>query len=94
MRATLDGMEEVDWASTKPNNLDGSEVPGLLREWAQATEQDECPPYPSPSYRLYDALPELVAPHVFADASATPIVKAQHGDSSGVRGAAMLWPQT
>lgn len=42
--------------------------------------------------RLYRNLPELVAPHVFADSSTTPIVKAQYGDSSGVRGAAMLWP--
>jgi hypothetical protein len=27
MRASLQGMEEVDWASTKPNNLDGGEGP-------------------------------------------------------------------
>ncbi|MEI2384709.1 ROK family protein [Breoghania sp. JC706] len=41
--------------------------------------------------RLYECLPELIAPRVFADAWSTPIVKARHGDSSGVRGAAWLW---
>jgi fructokinase len=40
---------------------------------------------------LYDDLPRAVAPYVFADEVATPIVKARHGDSSGVRGAAWLW---
>jgi fructokinase len=29
---------------------------------------------------------------VFSDAVATRLVKNQHGDSSGVRGAAWLWP--
>ena len=29
---------------------------------------------------------------VFADAVTTPIVRNRHGDSSGVRGAAWLWP--
>jgi len=29
---------------------------------------------------------------VFSDVFATPVVRAQHGDSSGVRGAAWLWP--
>lgn len=42
--------------------------------------------------RLYDTLPHNVARHVFSDAFDTPIVAAQHGDSSGVRGAAWLWP--
>lgn len=42
--------------------------------------------------RLYDALPHRVARHVFSDAFDTPIVAARHGDSSGVRGAAWLWP--
>ena len=41
---------------------------------------------------LYDALPERIAANVFADACSTPIVKNRHGDSSGVRGAAWLWP--
>ena len=41
---------------------------------------------------LYDALPARVAAGVFADACSTPIVKNRHGDSSGVRGAAWLWP--
>lgn len=40
---------------------------------------------------LYTDLPVAVAPYVFADEVATPIVKAMHGDSSGVRGAAWLW---
>jgi fructokinase len=41
---------------------------------------------------LYAALPAAIAPHVFSDVFATPVVKALHGDSSGVRGAAWLWP--
>ena len=40
----------------------------------------------------YDRLPAAIAPRVFSDVFETPIVKAQHGDSSGVRGAAWLWP--
>lgn len=41
---------------------------------------------------LYDALPRLIAPRVFSDVFTTPIRPAAHGDSSGVRGAAWLWP--
>ena len=41
---------------------------------------------------LYPRLPGQVAPYVFSDVFETPIVKARHGDSSGVRGAAWLWP--
>lgn len=40
---------------------------------------------------LYADLPELIAPNVFSDHWQTPIVRARHGDSSGVRGAAALW---
>lgn len=42
--------------------------------------------------RLYENLPEQVAQYAFSDAINTPIVKAIHGDSGGVRGAAWLWP--
>ena len=41
---------------------------------------------------LYAALPAVIARHVFSDAFATPVRRAAHGDSSGVRGAAWLWP--
>ncbi|MES2344077.1 MAG: ROK family protein [Pseudomonadota bacterium] len=41
---------------------------------------------------LQDRLPGAIAPHVFSDVFATPVRRAQHGDSSGVRGAAWLWP--
>ncbi|WP_334161323.1 ROK family protein [Phenylobacterium sp.] len=41
---------------------------------------------------LYDRLPAAIAPHVFSDVFETPVRKAAHGDSSGVRGAAWLWP--
>jgi fructokinase len=41
---------------------------------------------------LYTDLPRQIAPHVFSDFVNTPIVKNMHGDSSGVRGAAWLWP--
>lgn len=40
---------------------------------------------------LYDHLPAAVARHAFTDQFDTPIAKARHGDSSGVRGAAWLW---
>ncbi|PZQ63725.1 MAG: transcriptional regulator [Phenylobacterium zucineum] len=42
--------------------------------------------------RLYETLPGAIAPHVFSDVFTTPVRKALHGDSSGVRGAAWLWP--
>jgi fructokinase len=43
--------------------------------------------------RLYTNLPRLIERHLFGDgALATPILKAKHGDASGVRGAAWLWP--
>jgi fructokinase len=43
---------------------------------------------------LYAALPPLVTRYVFSDFVQTPIVRNKHGDSSGVRGAAWLWPAT
>ena len=43
--------------------------------------------------RLYQTVPSLVKPWVFGGECETPIRKAIHGDSSGVRGAAWLWPQ-
>ena len=41
---------------------------------------------------LYVELPVLLSRHVFSDVITTPILQARHGDSSGVRGAAWLWP--
>ncbi len=41
---------------------------------------------------LYTDLPGLMRPFVFSDSFTTNIVQARHGDSSGVRGAAWLWP--
>jgi len=41
---------------------------------------------------LYERVPPLVARHAFSDVFATAIRKAEFGDSSGVRGAAWLWP--
>jgi len=40
---------------------------------------------------LYAEVPPLMARHVFGDVSRTPLVRARHGDSSGVFGAARLW---
>jgi len=40
---------------------------------------------------LYDEVPLRWAPHVFSDVVTTPLRRARHGDSSGVRGAAWLW---
>ncbi|MCU7938968.1 MAG: ROK family protein [gamma proteobacterium symbiont of Bathyaustriella thionipta] len=42
--------------------------------------------------RLYNNVPELWQDYVFSDQVVTRLVKAQYGDSSGVRGAAWLWP--
>ncbi len=42
--------------------------------------------------RLYSTVPELLPRWVFGGECATPIRRAMHGDSSGVRGAAWLWP--
>lgn len=41
---------------------------------------------------LYERVPALLAHHVFSDALTTPVLRNLHGDSSGVRGAAWLWP--
>jgi len=42
---------------------------------------------------LYTELPSLLARYTFSTVFETPIRKAVHGDSSGVRGAAWLWRQ-
>ena len=42
--------------------------------------------------RLYQTVPQLVKNWVFGGEFATPIRRAVYGDSSGVRGAAWLWP--
>jgi fructokinase len=41
--------------------------------------------------RLYENVPRLWTPFLFADYAETPLVPPKHGDSSGVRGAAWLW---
>ncbi|WP_447970456.1 ROK family protein [Nitrospira sp. M1] len=42
--------------------------------------------------RLYEAVPRIWDRWVFSDRVDTKLVLAKHGDSSGVRGAAWLWP--
>jgi fructokinase len=44
--------------------------------------------------RLYETVPRLWEPHVFSDIVKTELKPPVHGDSSGVRGAAWLWPAT
>jgi fructokinase len=44
--------------------------------------------------RLYERVPQLWPPYIFSDHVATRLVRAKHGDSSGVRGAAWLWNAT
>lgn len=41
---------------------------------------------------LYERLPDAIRPHLFSDSFDTPVRPARFGDSSGVRGAAWLWP--
>jgi fructokinase len=42
--------------------------------------------------RLYEEMPGKVAPYIFGGEFSTPLLPAKYGDSSGVRGAAWLWP--
>ena len=42
--------------------------------------------------RLYQRVPQLWSDHVFSDQVVTRLLPNGHGDSSGVRGAAWLWP--
>jgi len=42
--------------------------------------------------RLYQNVPRLWPAHVFSDTISTRLLPARHGDASGVRGAAWLWP--
>ncbi|MBO6669420.1 ROK family protein [Parvibaculum sp.] len=41
---------------------------------------------------LYDEVPSRWGAYVFSDSVATPLLRHKHGDTSGVRGAAWLWP--
>lgn len=43
--------------------------------------------------RLYANVPAIWGEYLFSDAVATHLVPPRHGDSSGVRGAAWLWPE-
>ncbi|MEM8687745.1 MAG: ROK family protein [Pseudomonadota bacterium] len=40
---------------------------------------------------LYEDLPDLMVPFIFSDHVTTKVLPPQHGDASGVRGAAWLW---
>ncbi|WP_419806965.1 ROK family protein [Terriglobus sp.] len=42
--------------------------------------------------RLYANVPKLLSQYTFGGPVETPILQAVHGDASGVRGAAWLWP--
>ncbi|THD58004.1 ROK family protein [Phenylobacterium sp.] len=41
---------------------------------------------------LYERVPDTIGLYTFSNVFTTPVRKAVHGDSSGVRGAAWLWP--
>jgi fructokinase len=41
---------------------------------------------------LYSTVPKKLAQYVFGGESSTAILQSMYGDSSGVRGAAWLWP--
>jgi fructokinase len=43
--------------------------------------------------RIYKNVPMRLSEYVFGKEADTPMLAAKHGDSSGVRGAAWLWPQ-
>ena len=42
--------------------------------------------------RIYASVPQLLSRYVYTQNFDTPVIPAAHGDASGVRGAAMLWP--
>ena len=42
--------------------------------------------------RRYENVRRLWPAHVFSDTVSTRLLPARHGDASGVRGAAWLWP--
>ena len=42
--------------------------------------------------RLYHSVPQRWVRYVFSDVVRTRLIPPMHGDSSGVRGAARLWP--
>ncbi len=42
--------------------------------------------------QLYQKVPQRLKEYVFGKEADTPVVVAKHGDASGVRGAAWLWP--
>jgi fructokinase len=42
--------------------------------------------------RIYEELPKKLPSYVFGGEVSTPVLPAMYGDSSGVRGAAWLWP--
>lgn len=44
--------------------------------------------------RLYRDVPQRLKEYVFGREADTPVVVAKHGDASGVRGAAWLWPMS
>ena len=44
--------------------------------------------------QLYEQVPQLWTRYVFSDLVSTRLLRAKHGDSSGVRGAAWLWSGT
>jgi len=41
---------------------------------------------------IYAQVPKLLEHYVFSDYVDTPLLAPKYGDSSGVRGAAWLWP--
>ena len=41
---------------------------------------------------IYEAVPKKLPAYVFGGEVSTPVLQARYGDSSGVRGAAWLWP--
>jgi predicted NBD/HSP70 family sugar kinase len=43
--------------------------------------------------RLYSQIPEIWDAYIFSDVIETRLLKNKHGDASGVRGAAWLWPE-
>ena len=75
-------------------------VPGRHQPRVHPVGEDEGPPQlghcaveaPDPGQAAAEDVRTLLPRHVFSDTVVTRVVRNVHGDSSGVRGAAWLWP--
>ena len=79
-------------AGARVTGIGEAPVEALGPDLHRVLSGDEQVPNVCDEQRLYDAVPRLWRPWVFSDRVDTLLRKHRHGDASGVRGAAWLWP--